>query len=57
MCGYAVKKLFYDKLVKKVNDIDTKISNNNRVTKPQWGLGKQNLEKKIEEIGYLVLLV
>ena len=24
MRGYAVKKLFYDKLVTKVNDIDTK---------------------------------
>ena len=35
MCGYAVKKPFYDKLVTKVNDIDTKISNNNQVTKPQ----------------------
>ena len=35
MCGYAAKKTFYDKLVTKVNDIDTKMSNNNGVTKLQ----------------------
>ena len=57
MCGYAAKKKFYDKLVTKVNDIDTKMSNNNGVTKLQQGLDKQNLAKKIEEIGYLALLV
>ena len=45
------KKTVYDKVVIKVNAVDTKIpSTYGLVTKTQYDLDKQGLEKKIEDI-------
>ena len=45
--NYSVKKTVYDKLVTKVNGIDTKIpTNSGLVNKTQYVLNKQDLEKK-----------
>ena len=45
--NYSVKKTVYDKLVTKVNGIDTKIpTTSGLVNKTQYVLNKQDLEKK-----------
>ena len=47
-----VKNTVYDKLVFKVNAFNTKIpSTSESVTKTQYDLEKQGLEKKIEDVG------
>ena len=47
----VVKETIYDKLVTKVDAIDTEISSTGRlVFKTQYDSGKQNLEKKIEDV-------
>ena len=47
----AVKKTVYDKLVTKVNTIDTKIQSTRRlVTRSQYYSDKQGLEKKTEDV-------
>ena len=47
----VVKETIYDKLVTKVNAIDTEISSTGGlVFKAQYDSGKQNLEKKIEDV-------
>ena len=49
---WCCQKFIYDKLVIKVNAIDTKIPSTCRlVTKKRNGLGKQVLQKKIEDDG------
>ena len=47
----VVKETIYDKLVTKVNAIDTEISSTGGlVFKTQYDSGKQNLDKKIEDV-------
>ena len=47
----AIKKAVYDKLVIKVNAINTKIpSTSGLLTTTQYDLEKQGLEKKIEDV-------
>lgn len=47
----AVKKAMYDKLVPKINAVDTTVPGTNSINhKTQYDTAKQNLEKKIEHI-------
>ena len=47
----VVKETLYDKSVTKVNVIDTKIPKTNELAfKTQYNSGKQNLEKKMEDV-------
>ena len=47
----VVKETLYDKSVIKVNVIDTKIPKTNELAfKTQYNSGKQNLEKKMEDV-------
>ena len=51
----VVKRLF-DKLVTKVNTIDTKLpSTRGLVSKPQYDSDKQGLEKEIEDVNRKIL--
>ena len=52
----VVKKTVYNQLVSKANAIDTKIpSTSELVTKTQYDLDKQDLEKRIEGVDKEVL--
>ena len=51
VCNDVVKETLYDKSVTKVNVIDTKIPKTNELAfKTQYNSGKQNLEKKMEDV-------